>query len=59
MGNYMGTSEASDKWGVPQASVSRACREGKVDGAEQDAKGKPWRIPVDAPNPFNNKGGSK
>lgn len=52
MGNYMGTSEASEKWGRSQATISKACREGKVIGAEQDGPGKPWRIPADTPNPF-------
>ena len=52
MGKYMGTSEAAEKWGRSQSTISKACREGKVKGAEQDGKGKPWRIPVDASNPF-------
>lgn len=52
MRKFMGTSEASEKWGHLQAKISRACREGKIKGAEQDGYGKPWRIPVDTPNPF-------
>lgn len=52
MSEYMGTSEASKKWGHPQAAISKLCREGKIKGAEQDGKGKPWRIPADTPNPF-------
>ena len=52
MGNYMGTSEAAEKWGRSQATISKACREGKIIGAEQDGPGKPWRIPADTPNPF-------
>lgn len=52
MGKYMGTSEASEKWGRSQNTISKACREGKVEGAEQDGPGKPWRIPIDAQNPF-------
>lgn len=55
MGKYMGTSEAAEKWSVTQARISKACRAGKVEGAEHDGPGKPWRIPVDAPNPFNMK----
>lgn len=55
MGKFMGTSEASEKWGHSQAAISKACREGKIIGAEQDAPGKPWRIPVDTPNPFTKK----
>lgn len=50
--NYMGTSEAARKWKCTQAAVSKKCREGKVIGAEQDGKGKPWRIPIDTPDPF-------
>lgn len=53
MGNYMGTSEASEKWGCKQATISKLCREGRIKGAEQDSKGKPWRIPADTPNPFS------
>lgn len=57
MGKYMGTSEAAEKWGCKQATVSKLCREDKIKGAEQDGKGKPWRIPADAPNPFAKKKG--
>lgn len=52
MSEYMGTSKAAEKWGCTQDKVSRLCRQGKVKGAEQDGKGKPWRIPEDAPNPL-------
>ena len=48
MSDSMGTKEAATKWGVKQSTVSRWCREGKIDGAEQDAKGSPWHIPKDA-----------
>lgn len=57
--NYMGTSEAGKLWGRSQAAVSKACREGKIQGAEQDGPGKPWRIPADAPNPFVKSGEDK
>lgn len=50
--NMMGTSEAAEKWGCSRDEVSKLCRMGKISGAEQDGKGKPWRIPVDTPNPF-------
>ena len=54
-GNFMadsiGSKEASLKWGVSQATISKWCREGKIKGAEQDAKGSPWRIPKDAERP--------
>lgn len=53
MGKYMGTSEAAEKWNCKQDAVSRLCRKGRIEGAEQDGKGKPWRIPVDTPNPFS------
>lgn len=53
MGQFMGTSEAAQKWGVKQDAISKACRKGKVKGAEQDGKGKPWRIPADTKNPFS------
>lgn len=57
VGQFMGSSEASEKWGCKQATVSKLCREGKIKGAEQDGKGKPWRIPVETPNPFLKQGG--
>ena len=44
---YVGTKEASEILGCTQAYVSRLCREGKFNGAEQDAKGSPWRIPIE------------
>lgn len=51
MADYMGTSKAAEVWGCSQAYVAKLCREGKIKGAEQDGKGKPWRIPIDAPKP--------
>lgn len=48
---FMGTKEASEKWNVPQNTISRWCREDKIAGAEQDAKGSPWRIPINAQCP--------
>lgn len=48
----MGTSKAADLWGCTRDDVSRLCRKGKIKGAEQDGKGKPWRIPEGTPNPF-------
>lgn len=48
MGVFMGTKEASEKWGLSQSYISKLCRIGKIPGAEQDAKGSPWRIPADA-----------
>ncbi len=52
MGKYMSTSEAEKRWGRSTAAVSKACREGRIKGAEKDGPGKPWRIPAGAPNPF-------
>jgi len=53
---YMGTKEAAKKWGCDQKAISRWCREGRIEGAEQDKKGCPWRIPVNAkcPKKINN-----
>lgn len=48
---FMGAKEAAKRWGVTQATVSRWCREGEIAGAEQDAPGSPWRIPIDAVPP--------
>lgn len=53
---YMGTREAAELWGVKQSAVSKWCREDKIDGAEQDKKGSPWRIPQNAKCP-SKKGG--
>ena len=47
----MGTQEAEKQWNVPRSTIARWCREGKIKGAEQDAKGSPWRIPKDAKRP--------
>lgn len=52
---YMGTREAAELWGVKQSTVSKWCREGKIDGAEQDKKGSPWRIPRNAKYPSRRK----
>lgn len=43
---YMGTKEAAEKWGYTQATISKWCRQGMIDSAEQDSKGSPWRIPI-------------
>lgn len=48
---YMGTSEASKKWGIKSETIAKLCREGKIAGAEQDGKGRPWRIPINTSNP--------
>lgn len=49
--SFMGTKEASNLWNVPQSTIARWCREGKIKGAEQDAAGSPWRIPKNTISP--------
>lgn len=51
---YMGTKEAAEKWGCSQGTVSKWCREKKIKKAEQDKKGSPWRIPINAEYPGKN-----
>ncbi|MFR1622630.1 MAG: helix-turn-helix domain-containing protein [Oscillospiraceae bacterium] len=48
----MGTKIASELWGRSSTTISRWCREGKIEGAEQDGAGSPWRIPIDAQPPY-------
>lgn len=48
---YMGTKEASKRWGYPQNTISKWCRNGLIPTAEQDKKRSPWRIPIDTPCP--------
>jgi predicted site-specific integrase-resolvase len=39
----MGTKEASEKWGVSQATVQKWCRDGKITPQPtQDKKGSSW-----------------
>ncbi len=47
----MGTSQASDKWGIPSSIIAGYCRKGKIKSAEQDKPGSPWRIDVNEPKP--------
>ena len=35
-------------WDCKPSQITQWCRDGKIPGAEQDRKGSPWRIPVDA-----------
>lgn len=51
MGDYVGTAAMAELWGCKQSTITKWCREGKIEGAEQDSKGSPWRIPVDAQCP--------
>ena len=52
---FMGANQAAKEWGLSQAYIQKLCRDGKIEGAEQDAKGHPWRIPKNAPNPKKEK----
>ncbi len=52
---YMGTKEASEEWGYTQATITSWCRQGIIESAEQDFKGSPWRIPVNAECPKKNR----
>lgn len=47
---YMGTKEASERWGYSQTTVSKWCRL-KLFDCEQDKVGSPWRIPINTPCP--------
>ncbi|MEE6159240.1 helix-turn-helix domain-containing protein [Olsenella sp. YH-ols2221] len=51
MPEYVGSKLKSEEWGVDQSKISKWCREGKIPGANQDKKGSPWRIPVNAKKP--------
>lgn len=51
----MGAPEAADIWGYSPDTVRRWCREGKIPGAEQDGRGRPWRIPDNAQPPTRGK----
>lgn len=44
----IGTKEAAKILCVNQATVSKLCREGKLEGSTQDAEGSPWQIPMDS-----------
>ena len=49
----MGTKEAGEKWGVPQRTVEKWCREGKITPQPtQDKRGSPWHIQKDAVPPI-------
>lgn len=51
MAETMGTKEAAERWGYSQSVITKWCREGLIQGAEQDAKGSPWHIPKNAECP--------
>lgn len=48
---FMGTKQASEKWGYKQATIRQWCFDGLIPNAEQDKKGSPWRIPINAQCP--------
>ncbi|WP_419568450.1 DNA-binding protein [Ruminococcus sp.] len=52
MGDFLGTKAMAEKWNCRQSQISKWCREGKIQGAQQDKKGSPWRIPIDAQKPI-------
>lgn len=47
----MGTKQASEKWGYSQGTISNWCKNGLIKDVEQDKKGSPWRIPINAECP--------
>lgn len=51
MSDSMGTKEASEKWGYPQSTISKWCRDGLIENVNQDKVGSPWHIPKDAKCP--------
>ena len=51
---YMGTKEASEKWGYSQSTIQKWCREGKIFlvlKAEKSKYNGQWQIPIDAECP--------
>lgn len=55
MRDFIGTKALSEIWECKQSQITKWCREGKISGAEQDKKGSPWRIPIDALKPEKEK----
>lgn len=51
----IGVPAFAELFSIHPDTVRRWCREGKIPGAEQDGKGKPWRIPEDALPPVGSK----
>ena len=55
----MGTSEASEQWGVSKSTVQKWCRTGKISPKPtQDAPGCPWHISKEAIPPKRRKKGN-
>lgn len=57
MSDAVGTRQKAEEWGYDQATISKWCREGLIEGANQDKPGSPWHIPKDAkcPKPIKKK----
>ncbi|MEE0401450.1 MAG: hypothetical protein UDN39_05845 [Christensenellales bacterium] len=53
---YVGAKVIAELWGWKQSKVTAYCRAGKIYGTEQDKKGCPWRIPIDALKPDEKEG---
>ena len=51
MNEYVETKYLAEKWGVSQSTITKWCRLKMISGAEQDAPGSPWRIPIDSERP--------
>ncbi len=51
MADSIGAREFARICGVTPATVTKWCRNGLIEGAEQDDVGCPWRIPKDAVPP--------
>jgi len=50
---WWSTARAAKEGGASEATVQKWCRLGKIEGAVQDGKGRPWRIPPYAKPPKN------
>ena len=55
MADFVGTKAMAEIWNCKPSQITQWCRDGKIPGAEQDKKGSPWRIPVDALKPEKRK----
>lgn len=55
----IGVPAFAEKFGIAPRKVQKWCREGKIPGAEQDGKWRPWRIPEDAMPPLDTKAAKK
>lgn len=44
----IGTKQAAEITGKSQQTISKWCRAGQIEGAEQDHAGSPWRMPLES-----------